>query len=156
MNISFFLKFFHRLALGLMVMTVSTWCWAELGGNKTEPIKDGLSLQRLQLRMTDDQYSVQELTLESGTVVKEYINASGQVFGVSWHGPFKPDLRLFLGDATLNRLNPSHNHKILDHHHASILSHDLIIMSRGMGRSFSGKALSPLLAPASLGIDQIQ
>ena len=138
-------------------MTASTtWCWAELGGSKTEPLKDGLKLQHLQLRTTDDQYSVQELTLESGTLVKEYINASGQVFGVAWQGPFKPDLRLFLGDATLNRLNPGRNHKILDHHHASVVSHDLIIMSRGMGRSFSGKAFSPLLAPANWGIDQIQ
>ena len=156
MNISALQQIFYRIAMSLVVMTASTLCWAELGANKTEPVKDGLRLQHLQLRTTDDQYSVQELTLESGTLVKEYINASGQVFGVSWQGPFKPDLRLFLGDATLNRLNPSRNHKILDHHHASIVSPDLIIMSKGMGRSFFGKAFSPNLAPASLGIDQIQ
>jgi hypothetical protein len=36
-------------------------------------------------------------TLKSGTVVHEFVDASGSVFAVTWSGPFKPDLKELLG-----------------------------------------------------------
>lgn len=36
-------------------------------------------------------------TLESGTVVHEFVDATGSVFAVTWSGPFKPDLKTLLG-----------------------------------------------------------
>lgn len=36
-------------------------------------------------------------TLESGTVVHEFVDATGKVFALTWSGPFKPDLRELLG-----------------------------------------------------------
>jgi len=150
------LNFALSCLLWLTAFAFSNACLAELGAGKTEHISAGLRLQKLQLRNVNDLYSVQELTLETGTVVKEYINSTGKVYGVSWQGPIKPDLRLFLGDKALSRLSPISTQKNLDHHHASMNSADLVIISRGQGRLFSGKAFAPLLAPASIGIDQIE
>jgi len=145
-----------RCLLSLAFWIVANPCFAELGSDKTEPIKANLRFTHLQLRNMEGVYSVQEITLESGTVVKEYLNASGKVFGVSWQGSFKPDLRLFLGDHALTRLHFENTGKGLDHHHANVKSSDLVIISKGMGRSFTGKAFAPQLAPENVGIDQIQ
>ena len=145
-----------RFLLGLAFWIAANPCFAELGTDKTEPIKAELKFKHVQIRNIEGAYSVQEITLESGTMVKEYINASGKVFGISWIGPFKPDLRLFLGDPALTRLHLEKTGKVLDHHHANVNSSDLVIISKGMGRSFAGKAFAPQLAPANVGIDQIQ
>src|ERR1700710_944347 len=32
-------------------------------------------------------YSVHEVTLASGTVIREYVGANGAVFGIPWQGP---------------------------------------------------------------------
>ena len=145
-----------RFLLSVTFWLITNPCFAELGTDKTEPIKADLKFKHLQLRNNEGAYFVQEITLESGTMVKEYLNASGKVFGVSWQGPFKPDLRLFLGDHALTRLHFENTGKVLDHHHANVNSRDLVIISKGMGRSFAGKAFVPQIAPENVGIDQIQ
>jgi hypothetical protein len=141
--------------LTLEMLSLSSTSWADLGAGKTEPVSSGLRIQNQQLRAENSQYSVQELTLESGTLVKEYINSSGMVCGISWQGPFKPDLRLFLGEKAFHRMYPSTSQKPLDHHHSSINTSDLVIISRSEGRSFSGKAFLPLLTPENIRFDQI-
>ena len=40
---------------------------------------------------------VHESSLETGTVIKEYVRPDGLVFAVSWRGPVAPDLALLLG-----------------------------------------------------------
>jgi hypothetical protein len=42
-------------------------------------------------------YTEVSRTLATGTVVREYADASGTVFAVSWSGPYKPDLKQLLG-----------------------------------------------------------
>jgi len=43
-------------------------------------------------------FTVNTVTLESGTIVREYVNSStNQVFGVVWQGPRQPDLQQLLG-----------------------------------------------------------
>jgi len=42
-------------------------------------------------------YTTNEITLPSGTVVREYVAASGRVFAVSWRGPTTPNLANLLG-----------------------------------------------------------
>jgi hypothetical protein len=43
-------------------------------------------------------YTVQETTIDSGVVVREYVDANGIVFAVAWQGPRRPDLNKLLGD----------------------------------------------------------
>ena len=43
-------------------------------------------------------YTVNEVTLTSGTVVKEFVSTTtSKVFAVVWHGPAMPNLQLILG-----------------------------------------------------------
>jgi hypothetical protein len=44
-------------------------------------------------------YTVNTVSLSSGTVVKEFVSSStSKVFAVIWHGPVMPNLQLILGD----------------------------------------------------------
>jgi hypothetical protein len=42
-------------------------------------------------------HAMHELRAATGTTVREYLGNDGTVFGVSWEGPFRPDLRQLLG-----------------------------------------------------------
>ena len=42
-------------------------------------------------------YSRHEITRANGGTVREFTNAKGQVFAITWSGPGKPDLRTLLG-----------------------------------------------------------
>lgn len=43
-------------------------------------------------------YTVREVTLGSGTVIREYTSAAGSVFGLAWRGPTMPDLAALFGN----------------------------------------------------------
>jgi len=59
-----------RFLLGLAFWIAANLCFAELGTDKTEPIKAELKFKHVQIRNIEGAYSVQEITLESGTMVK--------------------------------------------------------------------------------------
>ncbi|MDB5959828.1 MAG: hypothetical protein JWP59_1122 [Massilia sp.] len=85
-------------------------------------------------------YNVKETTLDSGTVVREYVGAGGAVFAVSWSGPFLPDLRTLLGAqfATLtaeNAARPRGRRGQL-----RVARADVVIESGGHMRAWSGRA----------------
>src|SRR5665647_3966267 len=42
-------------------------------------------------------YTLHEVQLENGTIVREYATPAGQVFAVAWRGPVLPDLSALLG-----------------------------------------------------------
>ena len=46
----------------------------------------------------NDAYALHEIRSASGTMIREYVNASGTVFAVAWDGPWLPDLRQVLGE----------------------------------------------------------
>ncbi|MEX3983992.1 DUF2844 domain-containing protein [Paraburkholderia sp. EG287A] len=51
-------------------------------------------------------YTVNTVTLDSGTVVKEFVSTStSKVFAVIWHGPAMPNLQLILGDSFTSYAN---------------------------------------------------
>ena len=86
-----------------------------------------------------------ERQLDTGTVVHEFVDASGVVFAVSWSGPFLPDLRELLG-ASFPALQDS-----AARGHTSALSisrPDLVLVSAGHMRAFQGRAWLPTRLPA--------
>lgn len=42
-------------------------------------------------------YTVKQTTLDTGTVVREYIGQDGNVFGIAWNGPRMPELATLFG-----------------------------------------------------------
>jgi len=79
-----------------------------------------------------------QVTMSSGTVVEEYLNASGVVVAVAWSGPQMPDMA-----------------SLLESRFASVtargsLDPDLVVSSRGHMHAFHGVAyLKSLLAAAT-------
>lgn len=81
--------------------------------------------------------------LPSGTVVHEYADASGQVFAVSWAGPFKPDLKLLLG-RHFDRLAAG----VGERSRLDVTTGALVIQSGGHMGAFEGRAWLPARLPA--------
>lgn len=98
-------------------------------------------------------YSVNEVTLVSGTLVREYVSAGNVVFGVVWQGPTMPDLRQLLGTSaakvTTGANAPDSGRNL------NITTSDFVLHSGGHMRSFQGDAYIPSLVPAGVTPDDI-
>ena len=84
------------LAMGLALISISLNSFAVLGGSEASVQADQTTLQARLKRTQKTAYTVHELTLPSGTTVREYA-ANGTVFGVAWEGPWPPDLEQLMG-----------------------------------------------------------
>ncbi|MGH8264483.1 MAG: DUF2844 domain-containing protein [Steroidobacteraceae bacterium] len=94
-------------------------------------------------------YTVHTLDLPGGTVVREFIGASGVVFAVSWSGPFRPDLRQTLG-VYFDRFHAAIAQPAATHRQLLIAERDVVIASRGRLRAFEGLAYLPAEMPAGV------
>ncbi len=98
-------------------------------------------------------YTVHELTLSSGTLVREYASAAGKIFAVTWTGPQKPNLEQAFGSyyapfVAAANATPNYNHR-----HLMVRQPDLVVESNGrMRATFYGRAYVPSLVPANLNI----
>jgi hypothetical protein len=142
---------------------------AELGGALTPPPANDTAAtvrtlpQRAVLAATSQPaaaaaYTVQETTLGSGTVIHEYLSASGSVFAIAWHGPTMPDLRTLLGTYF-----PQYMGGVTSAHAAhgwrapvSVNTDGLVVRTGGHARAFSGQAWLPQALPAGLTGNDIQ
>jgi hypothetical protein len=97
-------------------------------------------------------YTVNETTLASGTVVREYVSQSGTVFGIAWRGPQMPDLAALLGSyfpqyvegvKAVRAARPGHGP-------VAVEQSGLVVRSGGHMGSFSGQAWLPQALPAGV------
>jgi Protein of unknown function (DUF2844) len=100
-------------------------------------------------------YRVHEISLPSGTVVREFVAQSGAIFAVAWHGPTMPNLRQALGKYFDNyvataKATPLH-HRRLD-----ISQSDLVVHAAGHMRAFSGIAYLPQALPSGVSVGELQ
>jgi hypothetical protein len=100
-------------------------------------------------------YRVHEIQLPSGTVLREYAAAGGNVFAVAWNGPAIPDLRQALARyfdvyLTAARANPRGRHLL------QIEQSGFVMQSSGHMRAFSGRAYLPQALPPGTSMDEIR
>lgn len=90
---------------------------------------------------------IHTLKLMNDGIVKEWVNAEGVVYAVTWHGPGKPDLRNLLGShfATY-QADTARRHGVRSPPKST--RSDLMILSGGHPGSFWGVAWLPQAAPA--------
>jgi hypothetical protein len=86
-------------------------------------------------------------TLETGTVVREYVGADGIVFAVSWSGPFKPDLRELLG-RHFDDFRQASEPVAPTRGAAQVESGDLVVQQSGHMGAFEGRAWLQSRLPA--------
>lgn len=109
------------------------------------------------------QLSVRSSQLASGTVMREYLDASGKVIAIGWQGPTLPDLQLLLGSYFARYVKAQSQIRVqsarpadISHRHAQLRDSDVVIESHGHLRAFQGRAYLPAMLPAGFSIDQIQ
>jgi hypothetical protein len=98
-------------------------------------------------------YTVHTITLESGTQVREYVGTNGIVFGVAWEGPTLPDLKSTLGSAFDQYVAANATRRATP---VAVSTSDLVVVSTGHLRAFSGYAYLPQAVPAGVDIAVIR
>ena len=123
------------------------WLWTQCAASHAAlgaaPTDFGIAQAGLKARIlafATSNYSVNETTLESGTLVREYVNRNGVVFAVSWKGPFLPDLRALLGKHFDTLTSETAKKPKAGHSQVSIARPDVVIVSRGHMRAYAGRA----------------
>ncbi len=126
---------------------------AELGG---APNTEAVLVQTLSPVVSVEQHlNVYQISMPSGTQIREYTNANNVVVAVSWQGPTLPNLKQLMGssfDTFVTRPNKANG----DRHNAEFTSDDLIVQSHGRMRNFAGRAYLPKLLPPGYNLDQIK
>jgi hypothetical protein len=143
------------LLMTLALSASSGASWAALGASADSVQADTLRMQATRHVAVRALYQVHELDLASGTVVREYVAANGAVFGVTWHGPFKPDLNQLLGNY-FTRLVAAGQAPHPDHRMLRVADEDIVIESAGRMRAFTGRGYVPSLVPAGVAVSEIQ
>ncbi|MEO8374793.1 MAG: DUF2844 domain-containing protein [Sphingomonas bacterium] len=128
---------------------------AELGGSAASVQADGAHIGTRIATVAKGSYSRHDITRANGGVVREFANAKGQVFAITWSGPGKPDLRTLLGRhfAALQASGQASGGAIGRTMHSlrrplQVSQPDLQIQTSGHMGWFSGVAFIPSLAPS--------
>ncbi|HTU42095.1 MAG TPA: DUF2844 domain-containing protein [Candidatus Aquilonibacter sp.] len=132
--------------------------WAALGGDNISILADQGQMQGSRKQMTVHSYSVQEIQAQSGTVVREYQGADGNVFAVAWHGPVMPDMRQILGSYydQYAKARQQQNTIRRGRHPIAIDEPGLVVQIGGHPRWFVGKAYIPGKLPQGVQAEDIQ
>jgi hypothetical protein len=100
-------------------------------------------------------YEVHELTLASGTHVREYASNGGTVFAVAWSGPTMPNLQQTLGGYFAD-YKAAARAKHGGHNHLAVRQDNLVIQASGHMRAFAGRAYLPQAIPPGVSIDELR
>ena len=125
-------------------------------GDRAESVAPDAAQFHAQARVsTRPAFTVHELQTPTGTVIREFVASSGEVFAVSWRGPFKPDLRSLLGThylryASAPRTAGSTRSRLM------IDQPDLVVHAGGHMRYYTGLAYLPQRLPAGVDEGQLQ
>ena len=123
---------------------------------------DVLSVQADQLHMNGTLHTLEmpgclrhEIQTPTGTVVREFSSPAGTIFGVSWEGPFLPDLRQLLGASYDSYVQAARKRRL---GRGPLILHlpELVFESTGHPRGFHGRAYVPRLLPEGVAIDGIR
>jgi len=155
-----------RRALTLMLflsMLQGALAWAALGSSPsdfgtttTQTRMAARNLAASSSASTTAVYTISQSTLDSGTIVREYTDASGVVFAVSWTGPTLPDLRTLLGDKFTVMTSNAAKRPKAGHSQLAVDQSDVVIVSSGHMRAYAGQAWIPSALPAGFDTTTIE
>jgi hypothetical protein len=130
---------------------------SDFGGTTTQTRMAARSLAATSTSTTSAAvYTISQSTLDSGTIVREYTDASGVVFAVSWTGPTLPDLRTLLGDKFTVMTSNAAKRPKAGHSQLAVDQSDVVIVSSGHMRAYSGQAWIPSALPAGFDTTTIE
>lgn len=142
------------LAVSMLGMPISSW--AVLGGKASSIQSDQVQMKAtIRPGTQTSQYSVQTMQTPSGITIREYADSQGNVFAITWQGPFMPNLKQLLGQYFGTYVAAAKNHHG-DLHHLSVADQNLVVHSQGHMRAFSGIAYLPAKIPAGVNPANLQ
>lgn len=102
-------------------------------------------------------YAIAATVLPSGTVVREFVNATDQVFAVSWEGPLLPDLAQLLGPYADEYQQAVQQQRAMGQRGGvvQVQKSQLVVVSRGRMGQFKGHAYVPTLVPVGLNMQAL-
>jgi hypothetical protein len=127
---------------------------AALGGDALSIAADQVRLAASVRILRAELYTMHELEAATGTKVREYLDSEGNVFAVSWQGPFRPNLRQLLGsyyETFLKAAGPRVSRGPLN-----LSLPGLVIHMSGHQRAFYGRVYIVDRVPQGLPTDEIR
>jgi len=145
-------------------LAISPLAHAALGGSAQSVQADQASMGASRtaanqaLNAVQGNYSVQSMTLPSGTVVHEYLSNTGIVFAVTWLGSAMPDLHQILGAYTSGATDAIQAYRA---QHpgigpVSVTANNMVIQASGHMGVYAGRAYLPSALPAGVALNEIQ
>ena len=100
-------------------------------------------------------YRLQEMQQPSGTLIREYVGPDGNVFAVSWRGPFVPNLKQTLGNYFEQYAAEAKSGR-QDRNHVQVHESNLVVQVGGHMRAYYGRAYLPQALPSGVTVGDIQ
>jgi Protein of unknown function (DUF2844) len=148
---------FKRVALGALVLIVGLSppiASATLGEPEITVQTDVARAHASIKSQARASYKVHEIQLPSGTVMREFVAANGNVFAVTWQGPTRPDLRQALGQY-FDAYASVPRSKMADRRHVQIQQGDLVVEAGGHMRALSGRAYLLSAVPSGVNLGEL-
>lgn len=142
--------------MGVLLTTCPAW--GALGGDTVSILADQSAMQGIRRTTATNSYTLHEIQAANGTVLREYQSADGNVFAVTWHGQFRPDMRQVLGSyfdqyAQAMRERSSTRR---ERGPVTIREPGLTVQLGGHTRALVGKAYVPEKLPQGMQTEDIQ
>jgi hypothetical protein len=147
----------YPVAVVLHLILISP-AFGSLGGT-LDSVQADQSRMMATIKSTDARgFSIHEMTTPVGVVVREYVSASGRVFGVAWQGPFMPDMRQILGTyfQHFSRAAKAERDRHRSRNLLLITEPGIFVESGGHIRAYSGRAYDPGLLPEGIHGNDVQ
>ena len=151
-------KILLGMAIAIATAVLPLAAGASLGGDLSSVHDDQMKMQGT-LRMTsNNSYNVHEIQAPNGTVVREFVSLSGNVFGVAWQGHSHPDLHQVLGSSydAFTQAVTAQRAEHRGHGPLLIQRPGLVVQMSGHMRSLTGKAYLPQSLPAGVPAEVIR
>lgn len=140
-------------------LALSAPAHATLGGKTATIETDRARLSaRMAAKADHATFTIHEMTLDSGTVAREFVRPDGTVFAVSWQGPQRPNLKQLFGDSYFSRFqNDNKSTARIRMRRALTSTHsDFVVRTGGHSGAFWGFAYLPQTAPGGFPVQTLQ
>ena len=144
--------------LGALVIGIALPAFASLGGDASTVEADRAQMNALVKLNQTEKYTVHEIQVPNGTVVREFVSPAGRVFGVAWQGPSIPDFHQVLGTYFPQYLSAAKAARAARRGRApiNIQQPGLVVQNTGHMRAFAGRAYDPGLLPEGVSANDVR
>jgi len=145
----------HRATLlGLLVLAPTAR--AALGESRESVQADARALGAAAPMVTStEKYELHESRSADGGVVRQYVNAQGTVFAVTWSSRFRPNLEQLLGAHYAEYLSAARG-RGTNHHVFSVATPDFVLGIVQRPRGSAGTAHLPALLPPGVRPEELR